>query len=182
MNWMTGWGCITKQSRCSTLKRYMTMENDQSRILYVKKGFLNLYQPSGYPSERNLLSMAKLPHYFMENAFWCKSASKRCLHNVQNDSDLSRDIFVRLWAADSKQPKPSKKGKHKVLRSGGTNEATVNVRNLFQSLEKTFSGVSVMSEKSYNKAKSDLKQPPTSQSVTGILKPISSEEVRFLSS
>ncbi|KAI3454610.1 hypothetical protein Pfo_011273 [Paulownia fortunei] len=176
MNWIRGWGCLAKQSRCSTPQYYTIMGKDQNGILYVEKRFSSLRQPGGYPLERNTSWRARLPCYLMETVLGCKSTSRRYVHSVQNDPDLSRDFFVRLWNADRKKPKPSGKGRHKVLKSSGSGETFVDGRTLFGLLERSFSGASVINEKSFDKLKSDLKQPPTSQSVTGILEPISLEE------
>ncbi|KAK6148499.1 hypothetical protein DH2020_019411 [Rehmannia glutinosa] len=85
---------------------------------------------------------------------------------------------VVLWKLcwDVKKPKPSVKARHKVIKSSGSGETFVDGRTLFGLLERSFSGASVINEKSYDKVKSNLKQPPTSQSVTGTLEPISLEE------
>lgn len=156
------------------------MEKDRNGILYVGKRFSSSQQPGGYPLERNASWRAKLPCHLMETVPGCKSTSPRYVHSVQNDPDLSRDFFVRLWIADRKKSRPSGKQKHKVLKSSGSGETFVDGRTLFGLLERSYSGASATNEKSYDKIKSDLKQPPTSQSVTGILEPISLEEARFL--
>ncbi|KAK6123273.1 hypothetical protein DH2020_042980 [Rehmannia glutinosa] len=176
MNWMRGWGCVTKQSRCSKLQYYMTIEKDRNGILRIEKRFSSLQQPGGYPLETNTSWRAKLPCCFVETVLGCKGMSRRYVHSVQNDPDLSRDFFVRLWIADRKKPKPSVKARHKVIKSSGSGETFVDGRTLFGLLERSFSGASVINEKSYDKVKSNLKQPPTSQSVTGTLEPISLEE------
>ncbi|KAL7098691.1 hypothetical protein ACP275_09G033900 [Erythranthe tilingii] len=106
----------------------------------------------------------------------CVRLSRRYVHTAKNDGDLNRDFFAQLWMADKKKPKHYGKGKYKVLKSSGSGETFVDGRTLFGFLERSFSAASIASEKSYDKIKSNLKQPPTSQSVTGTLKPISSEE------
>ncbi|KAK6123262.1 hypothetical protein DH2020_042990 [Rehmannia glutinosa] len=155
----------------------MTIEKDRNGILRIEKRFSSLQQPGGYPLETNTSWRAKLPCCFVETVLGCKGMSRRYVHSVQNDPDLSRDFFVRLWIADRKKPKPSVKARHnKVIKSSGSGETFVDGRTLFGLLERSFSGASVINEKSYDKVKSNLKQPPTSQSVTGTLEPISLEE------
>ncbi|KAG8379100.1 hypothetical protein BUALT_Bualt07G0053000 [Buddleja alternifolia] len=179
MNWMRGWSCVTKQSRSST-SQYRIMEKDQNEILYLKNKFPSLQQPGGCPMERNTSWRAKLPCYLMENVLGCNkyaiTTSQRHLHSSQNDPDLSREFFVRLWTADRKKQRHPIKGRCKVLKSGDNGETFIEGRSLFGLLERSFSGASVVNEKSHGKMNVDLKQPPTSQSVTGTLEPVSSEE------
>ncbi|XP_051121207.1 altered inheritance rate of mitochondria protein 25 [Andrographis paniculata] len=153
MNWMRGWSCITRQSRWRIPRHCMTVDRDQNQILYIQKCFLNSSQPAGDPSENNSLPMSTLPQDFM-----------------------TRDFFVRLWTADRKKRKVSSKENHKLLNFQGTHEANVDAKTLFESFGMPFSRASVVNKMSHRKVKSDLKQPPTSQSVTGLLQPVSSEE------
>ncbi|PIN07710.1 Phospholipid scramblase [Handroanthus impetiginosus] len=175
MNWIRRCSWVTKKSRCSTTKYSTVMEKDQNEILYAAKRFSSSQLPRGYPLERNTSCRAKLPCYLMETVLG-RSSSQRYVHSARNDPDLSRDFFVRLWVADRKKPKPSGKRKHKGLKSSGSGERFLDGRSLFGLLERSFSGASVKNEKPRDKRKSDLKQPPTSQSVTGILEPVSVEE------
>ncbi|KAK4437117.1 Altered inheritance rate of mitochondria protein 25 [Sesamum alatum] len=152
------------------------MDKDQNGVLYFGKRATSLQQPGGHTSERNTSWRAKLPCFLMETDLGCKSTSRRYMHGIQNDPDLSREFFVRLWNADRKKPKPLAKGRRKVLKSGGSGETFVDSRSLFGLLEKSFSGASTLNGKAYDKMRSAFKQPPPSQSVTGILEPISTEE------
>lgn len=176
MNWTRGWSCVIKQFRCSAPEYYTMMEKDQDVILHVAKMFSSSTQPGGYPLEKNTSWRAKLPRHLVEAFLGCKSMSRRYLHSAQNDTDLDRDFFIRLWIADRKKSRHSLKGRHKVLKSSN-GETFVDGRSLFGLLERSFSGTSGINQKSYDQMKSDLKQPPTSQSVTGLLEPMSLEEV-----
>ncbi|KAL0318322.1 UNVERIFIED_CONTAM: Altered inheritance rate of mitochondria protein 25 [Sesamum angustifolium] len=155
------------------------MGKDQNVVLYFGKRTISLPQPEGHPSERNTSWRDKLPCFLRETDLGCKSTSRRYMHSMQNDPDLSRDFFIRLWNADRKKPKSLAKGRRKVLKSGGNGETFVDSRSLFGLLERSFSGASTLNEKAYDKMRSALKQPPPSQSVTGILEPISAEEVKL---
>ncbi|KAK4394558.1 Altered inheritance rate of mitochondria protein 25 [Sesamum angolense] len=124
------------------------MGKDQNGVLYFGKRTISLPQPEGHPSERNTSWRDKLPCFLRETDLGCKSTSRRYMHSMQNDPDLSRDFFIRLWNADRKKPKSLAKGRR----------------------------ASTLNEKAYDKMRSALKQPPPSQSVTGILEPISAEE------
>ncbi|KAL6493591.1 hypothetical protein OROGR_032370 [Orobanche gracilis] len=178
MNLLRGLRCVTKRSRRSVPQCYTATEKDQNGILYVEKKFTSSssLQPVGYPLERNTSWTAKFPCSLVETALRCKDTSRRYVHSGQSDPDLSRDFFVRLWVADRKKRNPSLEGRHKVLKSSGSGEAFVDGPTLSGLLERSLSGASVINEKSYEKMKSNLKQPPTSQSVTGTLEPTSLEE------
>ncbi|GFP97669.1 altered inheritance rate of mitochondria protein 25 [Phtheirospermum japonicum] len=155
------------------------MEEDQNGILcFEKRLFSSSLQPIGYPLDRNTSPSAKLPCLLVHTVLGSKGTSRRYVHSSQNDPDLSRDFFVRLWVADRKRPKPSARGSHKFLKSSGSGETFVDGRNLLGLLERSFSGASGIDEKSFQKIKSKLKQPPTSQSVTGTLEPMSLEEAK----
>lgn len=167
-------GCVRKQSRCSKPPCYTMKDMDQNGFLYVGKRFSSSQQPGGYPLERKTPWRAKLPS--LCTVLGCKSTPSRYVHSVQNDPDLSRDFFVQLWKADRKKSRPSRR--NKALKSSGSGETFVHGRTITGLVERYYSGASALNEKSYNK-KSGLRQPPTSQSVTGTLEPISVEEVRF---
>ncbi|CAA0826800.1 scramblase-related [Striga hermonthica] len=162
MNVFRGWACAIKRSRCSTPQYCSKIEKDQNGILSA----------GGYYLEK-ITSKSSSP--LTESALGRNATSRRYVHGAQNDPDLSRDFFVRLWVADRKKPKSPVKGRHKVLRSRGSSEQLVDGRTLYGIIERSFSGASVVNEK-YGKIKSNLKQPPTSQSVTGTLEPMSLEE------
>lgn len=84
--------------------------------------------------------------------------------NRDNDPGLDRDFLVQLWAADEKMQKQREKIKHKVS----------NIEN-----GKMFSrNQSVAEENSHEQMKPVLKQPPLSQSTTGLLEAATPEEVR----
>ncbi|KAL8464930.1 hypothetical protein ACS0TY_034424 [Phlomoides rotata] len=173
MSWMRVSGFVKKQSRCSKPPCYTMKDMDQNGVLDVGKRFSSSGEPGGYPLERNTSWGAKLPH--LCTVLGCKSASSRYVHGVPNDPDLSRDFFVQLWKADRKKSRPSGSRRNRVLKSSGSGETFVEGRSITGLVERYYSDVSAMNEKSSNK-KSGLRQPPTSQSVTGILEPMSVEE------
>lgn len=91
--------------------------------------------------------------------------------------DLSREFFVQLWLADKRKQRPGRKQKRKlrnIVDQIGTGLDTFSQAPF----GKYFSGASIPEEISQRKVKPVLKQPPTSQSVTGILEPTSVEEAK----
>lgn len=164
------WGCVKNHSRyirplCRTVR-------DQNGILSIGKRFYSSHERGRYPLERKTSWMFKLPCVLVDTVFGSTNTSLRYVHSMQNDPDLSRDFFVQLWLADKKKTGPTAKRRHKVFKSDNIGEPVVDGRTL---IEKMLSGA--LDEKSYGKMKSGLKQPPTSQSITGTLEPMSLEEV-----
>ncbi|CAH9101329.1 unnamed protein product [Cuscuta europaea] len=96
---------------------------------------------------------------------------------ANNDPDLSRDFFVQLWVADRKKHKAGAKYRpksHGVLSHGESGSCSlVSVRG---SSVRRLSGVYAAEESSFDDLKPNLRQPPPSQSVGGVLQPSSPEE------
>ncbi|GAA0150703.1 transporter [Lithospermum erythrorhizon] len=80
-------------------------------------------------------------------------------HSAQNNPELNRDFFVRLWVADMKKEKSKGRRKLKFREFADYRETTP-----------------LSEDKSYSIGKPVLKQPPTSQPITGLLEPYSPEE------
>lgn len=170
---MWGWGCVKRRSGCNTLLCHT--ESGRNGILLVGKRFCSSQGQRGYPSEIKQLWRFKLP-FIPENAvFGSKNTPLRYVHNVKNDPDLNRDFFVQLWLVDRKKTMISGKRRHKALKSVDSGETLVNGQSLPGLIDRIFSGK--YDEMSHDKMKSGFKQPPTSQSITGVLEPMSSEEV-----
>lgn len=167
------WGCVKDHSRC--IRPLCRTAGDQNGILSVGKMFYSSQERGRYPLERKTSWMFKLPCVLGDTVFGSKNTSLRYVHSMQNDPDLSRDFFVRLWLADKKKTGPTAKRRHTVLKSDSSGETVVDGRTFPALMEKMLSGA--LDEKSYDKMKSGLKQPPTSQSITGTLEPMSLEEV-----
>lgn len=98
--------------------------------------------------------------------------------SVQNDNHLNRDFLVQLWIEDKKL-KSSRRKRKQIVKHEKHGESVFNSQTSFQlPFGRWFSGASVVVEKSNNKVKPALKQPPLSQSVTGFLEPSSPEEAQ----
>lgn len=169
------WGCVKQRSGGTT--RLCHTERDQNGILFVGRRFYSSQGQGGYPLERKTSWRFKLPCVLVDSVYGSKNTSLRYVHSVQNDPDLSRDFFVRLWLVDRNKTRLSGKRRHKILKSSNSGETVVNGQTLPGLIERMFSGKYAVDEKSHDKIKSGLKQPPTSQSITGILEPMSLEEV-----
>ncbi|CAH9122377.1 unnamed protein product [Cuscuta epithymum] len=109
-----------------------------------------------------------------------KIVSRRLGLGANNDPDLSRDFFVQLWVADRKNSKKHKAGakyrpkSHGVLNHGESGSCShVSVRG---SSVRRLSGVYAEEKSSFDDLKPNLRQPPPSQSVAGVLQPSSPEE------
>lgn len=173
------WGSVKQLSRCSRSQCHTL--RDQNGCLYAGKRFYSLLERGGYPLGRKTSGMFKLPCIPVDNVSGSKSSSLRYAHSLQNDPDLNRDFFVRLWLADKKKAKPTAMLRSKVRKPGSSDETSIDVRFLPKLLERMLSSKATLDDKSYDKLKLGLKQPPTSQSITGSLKPMSLEEVILFS-
>ncbi|XP_012090939.1 altered inheritance rate of mitochondria protein 25 isoform X2 [Jatropha curcas] len=78
--------------------------------------------------------------------WWRMIFSRGYAHDVENDSQLSRNFLAQFWIADRKMEKSREKRKHKI------------------------------GERSNGHGRTVLNQPPPSQSVSGYLEPASPEE------
>ncbi|KAL2506124.1 scramblase-related [Abeliophyllum distichum] len=179
MNWIKGLRYLTKQSRCST-SHYSMMQKHQIEFMYVQSKLYSLRPPTGYILERNTSGKAKFPYCFLGNELgpkrYAMSISRQYVQSAQNEPDLSRDFLVQLWVEDRKKRKSTGKRRHKVIKSADHGEGFGSQTAFRVPFERLFSDASISDEKSHDKAKPDLKQPPTSQLVTGILEPVSLEE------
>ncbi|XP_057806368.1 altered inheritance rate of mitochondria protein 25-like [Salvia miltiorrhiza] len=172
MDWTKVWGCVKDHSRC--IRPLFRIVRDQKVILSVGKRFYSSQEQGRYPLERKTSWMCKLPCVLVDTVFVSKNTSLRCVHSMKNDPDLSRDFFVQLWLADKKETGPTAKRRHKVLKFDNSGETVIDGRTIPGLIQRMLSGA--LDEKSYGKKKSGLKQPPTSQSITGTLEPMSLEE------
>lgn len=182
MNWIKGLRYLTKQSKCIT-SHYSMVKKNQNGFVYDQSKLSSLRSPIGYNLERNMSWKGKFP-CFLENVLgprrYAMSICRPYVQSVQNNPDLSRDFLVQLWVEDRKKRKFTGKKRRKVLKSADHDEGLSGGQTAFRlPFDRLFSDASI-SEKSYDQAKPDLKQPPPSQFVTGILEPMSSEEVKSL--
>lgn len=134
---------------------------------------------------RNMLWKSVLPCCYEGNGLRQKQYAmkfcRRYASSSENDPILNRDFLVQLWVADKKMRKSKAKRKQITEKSANHGKNIVdNLSSLKKSLGKWLSSASVAHEKSYDPEKPVLKQPPTSQRVTGPLKPASQHEVRPL--
>lgn len=131
---------------------------------------------------RNMLWKSVLPPCYEGNGLRQKHAMNSCRRyasSSENDPILNRDFLVQLWAADKKMRKSKAKRKQITAKSANHGKNIVdNLSSLQKSLGKWFSSASVADEKSYDPEKPVLKQPPSSQRVTGRLKPASQHEAQ----
>ena len=173
MNWTKAWGGVKDHSRCT--RPLCRTVRDQNGIPSVGKRFYSPQEEGRYHVQRKTSWMFNLPCVQVGTVFGSKNTSHRYVHSMQNDPDLSRDFFVRLGLADKKKTWPTVKRRHKVLKSNSSGETIADSRTFPGLIERMLSGA--LDKKSYDKVKSGLKQPPTSQSITGTLEPMSLEEV-----
>ncbi|XVF74016.1 hypothetical protein PTKIN_Ptkin13bG0028100 [Pterospermum kingtungense] len=130
-------------------------------------------------SGRNLFWRFNLPCSVRGNSPWPKQSGATYCHygnRANNEPDLSRNYFARLWLEDRKMLKDIEKRRRKTgrqLNHGGALES-------FQyPFEKFFSGSKATEEESNDRAAPVFRQPPTSQSISGFLEPTSAEEARI---
>nr|GMD98780.1 altered inheritance rate of mitochondria protein 25 [Ipomoea batatas] len=141
----------------------------------------NIYLSKSLNSGRNMLSVVKLSGSVVRNIQGLQHplmiVSRQFGQGAQNDPDLSRDFFVQLWVADRKMKQSGVKRRPRSHRSLNDGESGSDSQffSKFPS-GRHFSGASAAEEKSFQEAKPNLRQPPPSQSVTGILQPSSPEE------
>lgn len=155
-----------------------------SSILPSQSDPRNVYLSKSLNFGRNMPSMVKLPGSIVRNIqclqYPLMIVSRQFGQGAQNGPDLSRDFFVQLWVADRKMQHSGVKRKPRSHRSLNHGESGSDSQ-FFSQLPsgRHFSGASAAGEKSFHESKPNLRQPPPSQSVTGILQPSSPEEVRL---
>lgn len=136
--------------------------------------------------EGNMLGRAKLPGFVTGIAQGAGPggivASRQYGKRSGDGPDLKRASSVQRWLADKKKQRFGKKQKRK-LRNTVDQRGTTGFDTFFQvGFKKMFSGASIPEVTPHKKVNPVLKQPPTSQSVTGILEPTSVEEVELSNS
>lgn len=198
MSWRKSFRCLAKQYKCRSSESSVT--NEHWNGIFVVKNSSSVqsqlqrrYQSSSLNQngilfkeltfEGNMPGRAKLPGFvtgIAEGAGPGAIVVSRQYGKRSGDGpDLSRDFFVQLWLADKKKQRSGRKQKRK-LRNIVDQRGRTGFDTFFQApFGKLFSGASIPEETSYDKVKPVLKQPPTSQSVTGILEPTSLEEVEL---
>lgn len=191
MNWLKGLHCFTKRSKFRTC----VLGRLENGVLVAKNNlFLSSLAQRGYVaaaslqlsgctstqpqvilnSARNIAWRVKLPFGLSRSILaaekYAMAISWRHKHSINTDPDLSRDFLVQLWVEDNKRRTSERKRRRKVHKYVDSGDTLVGGQTSF--------GVP---HGSYDEMKPALKQPPTSQPVTGFLKPTSLEEVIFQS-
>lgn len=93
------------------------------------------------------------------------STSFRHIHGRNSDPDLSRGFLLQLWVEDNKRLISEENRKRKIRKHLHNDVTRVGSQSSFE-----------VPHGSFEELKPPLEQPPTSQPVTGFLKPTSSEE------
>ncbi|KAM7504967.1 hypothetical protein LguiB_003871 [Lonicera macranthoides] len=139
----------------------------------------NIYLHGMLSLARKELSAFRLPSVFKGNLLGPKqyalTSYHRFGHVTPNDSHLSRDFLVQLWVADKKLKTSRERQRRKMAKYTNRRKTVLSDQPSFQlPFGRWLSATSVTGDQ----AMPILKQPPPSQSVTGILEPSSSEEVQ----
>nr|GMC95470.1 altered inheritance rate of mitochondria protein 25 [Ipomoea batatas] len=202
MSWRQHVRCLARKYRSSQclmankqMNGILVVEENPFFCLKLHRGYAssmlpsqtdprNIYLSKSLNSGRNLLSMVKLSGSVVRNIQGLQHppmiVSRQFGQGAKNDPYLSRDFFVQLWVADRKMKQSGVKRRprsHKSLNDGESGSYS----QFFSKFPpgRHLSGASAAEEKSFQEAKPNLRQPPPSQSVTGILQPSSPEEVRL---
>lgn len=190
MNWRKHFCFIAKQSKC----RISVFQKGQSSALSTEKNLFATLQDRGYVPAvshqqagcstkhfqdkygKNISWGVKLPCGLSRNMFtqrkYAMLISCQYSDRTKNDADLSRDFFVQLWVEDKKRKSSEAQDRQKVLSRRFGNRT-----NFKHPSGTPLSGASVTYEGYDAEMNTVLRQPPTSQSLTGALKPSSAEEV-----
>lgn len=144
----------------------------------------NIYLPQISIIARQESSALKLPVYVKGNLLGPKQYAmtlyRRFGTRIQDDPHLSRDFLVQLWVADKKLKRSRDRQMRKRAKYAKHHKTVLSGQPSFQlPFGRWLSSASLTRAKPYDQAKPGLKQPPPSQSVTGILEPTSSEEVNL---
>ncbi|XP_031094883.1 uncharacterized protein LOC115999213 isoform X1 [Ipomoea triloba] len=199
MSWRQHVRCLARKYRSSQclmankqMNGILVVEENPFFCLKLHRGYAssmlpsqtdprNIYLSKSLNSGRNLLSMVKLSGSVVRNIQGLQHppmiVSRQFGQGAKNDPYLSRDFFVQLWVADRKMKQSGVKRRprsHKSLNDGESGSYS----QFFSKFPpgRHLSGASAAEEKSFQEAKPNLRQPPPSQSVTGILQPSSPEE------
>ncbi|KAJ7982701.1 Phospholipid scramblase [Quillaja saponaria] len=125
----------------------------------------------------NALGKFRLPVSVEGNFLWSKQSamavSRQFGSSSRNENEvdphLSRDFLVQLWISDKKMKNSRRKKKRMIKYGSHGGQSKLQYPRLF-------SGSSVTEDNILNEGKPSLKQPPPTQSVSGLLKPESPEE------
>lgn len=178
MNWTKSLNSIAKNTKCSSLLfqkfQYSTFRTEQNLLASLQAdtgcAFARSVQRAGYVSDCFVDALrlrvkrewrVKLPCDLSSNIAQRKYAmliSCQYSHGTNNDQGLSRDFFVKLWIKDKERKCYEERQRQRAIKraqfcSQGPRSPT----------EDPFLG-----------------QLPTSESLTGALRPSSPEEVIFL--
>lgn len=129
---------------------------------------------------RNFLGRFEVSHGFQGRWNLAKQSRTEVTRHFGHGGDpqLDRNFLVQLWLADRKMRSFREKRKRKTAKYMDHDERMYDNQSSSKSLfQKLFSNPSVAEEKRYDNSKPILKQPPLSQSATGLLNPSSQEEV-----
>ncbi|XP_027117911.1 altered inheritance rate of mitochondria protein 25-like isoform X2 [Coffea arabica] len=186
MNCFKGLTCFTKQLKCSTsvLGRLengvLVAKNDSflsslaqrgyvAATSLVRDGYTSAHPQKISNSARDTPWKIKLPFGLSRNTLGpekcAMSISFRHNHGRNSDPDLSRDFLVQLWVEDNKRLISEENRSRKIRKHLHNDVAPVGSQSSFE-----------VPRGSFEEMKSALEQPPTSQPVTGFLKPTSLEE------
>lgn len=198
MSWRNSFRCLAKRYKCRSSESFTINELWDGIFVATKDSFFqsqsqrgylsSSLSPTGNPSEafnyeRNVPGRAKLPGFVTGLAQGTGPGaivlSRQYGQRSGDGPDLSREFFVQLWLADEKKQRSGGLQKRKLRNTVDQRRTGFGSQTSSQvPFGKWFSGVSIPEETSYNEVKPVLKQPPTSQSVTGILEPTSLEEAK----
>lgn len=199
MSWRNSFRCLAKRYKCRSSESFTVNELWDGIFVATKDSFFqsqsqrgylsSSLSPTGNPSEafnyeRNVPGRAKLPGFVTGLAQGTGPGaivlSRQYGQRSGDGPDLSREFFVQLWLADEKKQRSGGLQKRKLRNTVDQRRTGFGSQTSSQvPFGKWFSGASIPEETSYNEVKPVLKQPPTSQSVTGILEPTSLEEVEL---
>lgn len=189
MNCFKGLTCFTKQLKCNTC----VLGRLENGVLVAKNDiFLSSLAQRGYKAATSLVQAGytiahpqkilnsardtpwkiKLPFGLSRSTLGpekcAMSTSFRHIHGRNSDPDLSRGFLLQLWVEDNKRLISEENRKRKIRKHLHNDVTRVGSQSSFE-----------VPHGSFEELKPPLEQPPTSQPVTGFLKPTSSEEVRF---
>ncbi|KAK4340584.1 hypothetical protein RND71_039085 [Anisodus tanguticus] len=188
MSWRKSFHCLAKQYKYRSSESSVTNEHwngifgvkssssvqSQSQRRYIS----SLLNQSGNLSkaltlEGNMPGRTKLPGFVTGIAqgagLGAIVVSRQYGQRSGDGPDLSREFFVQLWLADKRKQRSARKQKRKLRNIVDQTSFQAPFGKLFSSIPE---------ETSYSEVKPVTKQPPTSQSVTGILEPTSLEEAK----
>ncbi|CAN4092015.1 unnamed protein product [Withania somnifera] len=188
MSWRKTFRCLTTQYKCRSSESSVKNERWNGIFVVKNSSFVQSQSQRRYlssslnqtgnlfkelTSEGNIPWRVKLPGFVSGIG----QVARQYGQKSGDSPDLSREFFAQLWLADRRKQRSGRKQKRKLRNI--INQRGTGLDTFFQAPSgKWFSGASIPEEISHSKVKPVLKQPPTSQSVTGILEPTSIEEAK----